>query len=218
MLRYAQDETADVAQAAIDALAEIGDAGATPDLVRITLNPNADRAVRLEAVGALIRLGGAQFRPLLQNYLEQGALPLRLQAFEHLAAISDAPGELLAILADHEWPLLLRLRVVERFGDDARAMPALLAILQDHEDDAHLRCLTAEAIGDARYVAALPALVALAERDGTPDSVRLRCIAAIGAIGGTASWLALSRLAENSARMPIAAYWATRALRQIEES
>jgi HEAT repeat protein len=218
MLRYAQDETADVAQAAIDALAELGDASATPDLVRITLNANVDRAVRLEAVGALIRLGGSQFRSLLQNYLEQGALPLRLQAFEHLAAVSDGPGELLAILADREWPLLLRLRVVERFGNDPRAMPALLAILQDHEDDAHLRCLTAEAIGGARYVAALPALVALAQRDDTPDNVRLRCITAIGAVGGTASWLALSRLAENSARTPLIAYWATRALHQAKES
>jgi HEAT repeat protein len=224
MLRYAQDETVDVAQAAIGGLAELGDASMTPDLVRITQNPNADRSVRLEAAGALLRLGGAEFRQLLQGYLDQGALPLRLQALEHLIAAGGASDELIAILADRSgWPLLLRLRAAERLGDDpypeSLRLPALLAILRDGEDDLQLRCLAAEAIGRARYAPALPALVELAERADTPASVRLRCINALAGLssgpGGTDAWLALSRLAENNARMPIVRHWAALALRNV---
>jgi HEAT repeat protein len=221
MLRYAQDETIDVAQAAIGGLATLGDASMTPDLVRITQNPNADRSVRLEAAGALLRLGGAEFRQLLQSYLDQGALPLRLQALEHLIAAGDASDDLAAILADRAgWPLLLRLRAAERLGEEPRRegklLPALLAILRDSEDDPQLRCLAAEAIGRARYLPALLALIELAERADTPANVRLRCINALAAIGGVDIWLSLSSLAENTTRMPIVRHWATLALHNLQ--
>ncbi|HEX9442110.1 MAG TPA: HEAT repeat domain-containing protein, partial [Roseiflexaceae bacterium] len=215
MLRYAQDEAIDVAQAAIGGLTTLGDASVTPDLVRITQSPNADRAVRLEAAGALLRLGGTEFRPLLQTYLDQGALPLRLQALEYLIATGASSDELLALLADRDQPLLLRLRAVECLGEDPRAHPALLDILRDGDDDAHLRCLATEALGRTRYAPALEVLIGLAERADTPASVRLRCINGIGTIGGTEAWLALSRMAENNARMPVVRYWATLALRQV---
>ena len=45
------------AQAAIAALSEMGDASVAPALVRITQNPNADHAMRLQAVGTLVGLG-----------------------------------------------------------------------------------------------------------------------------------------------------------------
>jgi HEAT repeat protein len=218
MLRYAQEETIDVAQAAIGGLAALGDESMTPDLVRITQNPNADRSVRLEAAGALLRLGGAEFRQLLKSYLEQGALPLRLQALEHLIAAGDASDDLAAILADRAgWPLLLRLRAAERLGDEAedQRLPALLAILRDGEDDPQLRCLAAEVIGRAHYIPALLALAELAERADTPASVRLRCINALSALGGVEVWLALSSLAENSTRMPAVRHWAALALRSL---
>jgi hypothetical protein len=219
MLRYAQEETIDVAQAAIGGLATLGDASMTPDLVRITQNPNADRSVRLEAAGALLRLGGAEFRQLLQGYLDQGALPLRLQALEHLIAAGDASDDLTAILADRSsWPLLLRLRAAERLADEpeSKRLPTLLAILRDGEDDPQLRCLAAEAIGRARYAPALLALAELSERADTPASVRLRCINALASIGGVEVWLALSSLAENASRMPIVRHWAALALRNVQ--
>ncbi|MFL5801966.1 MAG: HEAT repeat domain-containing protein [Roseiflexaceae bacterium] len=217
LLRYAQDETAEIAQAAIGALAELGDSSITPDLVRTSQNPAADRAVRLEAVGALLRLGGTEFRSLLRGYLEQGALPLRLQALEHLIAASETPDELLALLADRSWPLLLRLRVIERLGDSPQAPPVLLGIVQDHDDDIHLRCLAAELIGRTRHAPALAALIALAERDDITASVRLQCINTIGAIGGSAAWLLFSHLAEDETQMPTVRHWATMALRRIKE-
>jgi HEAT repeat protein len=220
MLRYAQDETVDVAQTAIGGLAALGDASMTPDLVRITQNPNADRSVRLEAAGALLRLGGPEFRQLLQGYLNQGALPLRLQALEHLIAAGDTSDDLAAILADRSgWPLLLRLRAAERLGEDAHPegirLPVLLAILRDREDDPQLRCLAAEVLGRARYTPALLALAELAERADTTASVRLRCINALAAIGGAEVWLALSSLAENNTRTPIVRHWAALALRNV---
>jgi HEAT repeat protein len=218
MLRYAQDEAVDVAQAAIGGLVALGDASMTPDLVRITQNPNADRSVRLEAAGALVRLGGSEFRQLLQGYLEQGALPLRLQALEHLIAAGDASNELAAILADRiNWPLLLRLRAAECLGEESadKRLPTLLAILRDGEDDPQLRCLAAETIGGVRYAPALLALAELAERADTPASVRLRCINALAALGGVEAWLALSSLAENITRMPIIRHWAALALRDV---
>jgi HEAT repeat protein len=194
--------------------------------VRITQSPNADRSVRLEAAGALLLLGGAEFRPLLRAYLEQGALPLRLQALEHLIAAGDASDELAAILADRAtWPLLLRLRAAERLGDDAHPergrLPVLLDILRDSEDDLQLRCLAAEAIGHARHVAALPTLVELAERADTPASVRLRCINALAEMASSEparadAWLTLSRLAVSSQHMPIVRHWAALALRNVQ--
>jgi HEAT repeat protein len=214
LLRYAQDETIEVAQAAIAALATIGDASSTPDLVRITQSPNVDRSVRLEAIGALLRVGGTDFRPLLASYLDQGALPLRLQALEHLIAASDSIEDLLAILTNRTWPLLLRLRVVERVGDDQRALPALLDVLSEGEDDLHLRCLAAEAIERTRHAEALPTLIGLAGSADTPDSVRLRCVNAMSAIGSTTSWLALSRLAEHKGPQSLVKYWATQTLRR----
>ncbi len=217
MLRYAQEESAEISQAAISALAELGDANITPDLVRISQNPAADRAVRLEAVGALLRLGGEEFRPLLRGYLEQGALPLRLQALEHLINTSETPNELLALLADRSWPLLLRLRIIERVGDSPPTLDVLIDIVQAHDDDTHLRCLAAEQIGRAGYAPALPTLIALAKRDDTPASVQLHCINSAGAIGGTTAWLALSRLAEDTTRTLTVRHWATKALRQIKE-
>jgi HEAT repeat protein len=215
MLRYAQDEITEIAQAAIGALAELGDSTITPDLVRTSQNPGADRAVRLEAVGALLRLGGAEFRSLLRGYLEQGALPLRLQSLEHLIAASEAPDELLALLADRSWPLLLRLRVIELLGSSPQALPVLLGILEDRDDDTHLRCLAAQAIGHAHHTPALATLIALAERHDTPASVQLYCIDSAGAIGGAAVWLALSRLAENTTQVPTVRHWAILALRRI---
>jgi HEAT repeat protein len=217
LLRYAQDETAEIAQAAIGALAELGDASVTPDLVRISQTPGAERAVRLEAVGALLRLGGAEFRSLLRGYLEQGPLPLRLQALEHLIAANEVPEELLALLADRSWPLLLRLRVIERLGESPQAPPVLLSIVQDSDDDTHLRCLAAEVLGRTRHTPALASLIALATRDDTTASVRLQCINTIGTIGGSAAWLLFSRLAEDETQMPTVRHWATLALRHMKE-
>ncbi|KPV46412.1 hypothetical protein SE17_43345, partial [Kouleothrix aurantiaca] len=56
MLQYFDDPNPSVAQAAIDALADIGDASVSPKLVQLSQQPNIDHALRLQAVGALLKL------------------------------------------------------------------------------------------------------------------------------------------------------------------
>lgn len=217
MLRYAQDERADVAQMAIAGVAVLGDSTITPNLVRISQDPNAERAVRIEAVGALLRLGGPEFRTLLRGYLEQGALPLRLQALEHLINTSNSATELLNILTDRSWPLLLRLRILERFGDQPQALDALLEIVGSADDDEHLRCLAAELLGRAGYTPALSTLLRLVEQDTTSPSRMLHWINSIGAIGGSLAWLELGRIAEDPNRSADVRHWATLALRRVKQ-
>jgi HEAT repeat protein len=77
LLRYSQDDTPTVAQAAISALIDLGDTSVAPILVRIAQQPSVDQALRLQAVGALLRLGGDGYRPLLRVYLGHGPLPRR---------------------------------------------------------------------------------------------------------------------------------------------
>lgn len=228
MLRYCQDDAVGVAQAAIAALAELGDESVAPVLVRVTQSPTADRAVRLQATGALLQIGGETYRPLLRMYLEQGPLPLQLQALEYLIAAHAALEELLGLLADRAWPLPLRLRLIEHLGATAldrpvdaaasspreavpdpdapgaapEVAPVLIRILEDDADEPPLRCLAAEALGRARHPAAIAALVRVAERADVPAAVRLRCIEALAAIGGTEAWSALSRLAADDTQLP----------------
>ncbi len=211
LLRYCQDELTPVVQAAISALADLGDASVAPMLVRITQNPNFDHALRLQAVGTLLRIGGDSYRPLLRTYLEHSVLPLQLQALEHLIETTTKPDDLLALLADRSCPLTLRLRLNEHLA--GAAGPALLHILEDDDDEIQLRCRAAETLARAGTTTARPAFIRLAERRGTASAVRLRCIGALGQIGGVESWLVLSHLAEDVTEMPVVRERAILALR-----
>ena len=214
LLRYCQDDIISVAQAAIAALAELGDANIAPLLVRIAQNPNADRSVRLEAIGTLLRIGGESYRPLLQVYIEHDPLPLQLQALEHLIATSTSPADLLVMLADSARPLPLRLRLLEHLRDNLLAAPVLLGILEDDDDEPSIRGLAAEALGRTRDAMAVPSLIRAAERAELAIGIRLHCIGALGAIGGLESWLALSRLADDETQPALQ----TRALQALRHS
>ena len=163
MLRYGQDENAEIAQAAITALTDLGDGSVAPMLVRIAHHVGADHTLRLQAAGALLRIGGDGYRSLLRNYLEQGPLPLRLLALEHLIASGTATDDLLAMLASPDWPATLRLRLIDYFAGDLAAAPVLEHVLDAKSDQIQLRALAAEALGHMHWSAALPALAELAE-------------------------------------------------------
>jgi HEAT repeat protein len=216
MLRYAQDEAPAVAQAAIAALTELGDGSIAPMLVRITQQPSADHALRLQAVGALLRIGGASYRPLLRTYLNQGALPYRLLALEQLIDAGTPADELLELLVSPGWPQALRLRLLDHFAGAAAAAPTLARILTAEDDDLQLRALAAEALGRLRWEQAGPTLIGLALRAQTPAALRQRCIAALHAIGGTDAWGAISRLAEDVAQPAEVRDSALRALRHAD--
>ena len=217
MLRYGQDENAQIAQAAITALTDLGDGSVAPMLVRIAHHVGADHTLRLQAAGALLRIGGDGYRSLLRNYLEQGPLPLRLLALEHLIASGAATDDLLAMLASPDWPATLRLRLIDYFAGDLAAAPALQSVLDAKSDQVQLRALAAEALGQMQWSAALPALAELAETAGTPAALRLRCIDALQQIGGNGALIVLSRIAEDNDVSPVLRDRAIRALRRASE-
>jgi len=217
MLRYGQDENAEIAQAAITALTDLGDGSVAPLLVRIIHHTGADRTLRLLAAGALLRIGGDGYRPLLRVYLEQGPLPLRLLALEHLIASDTATDDLLAMLASPDWPATLRLRLIDYFAGDLAAEPALAGILEDTSDQSQLRALAAEALGQMQSTSALTTLVRLATTNESPAALRLRCVDALGRIGGNSALSALSRLAEDAGTSPALRAAALQALRRASE-
>jgi HEAT repeat protein len=224
LIRYGQDEDAEIAQAAISALTDLGDGSVAPMLVRIVHHVSADHTLRLQAAGALLRIGGDAYRPLLRNYLEQGPLPLRLLALEHLIASSTgipteggATGDLLAMLASPDWPATLRLRLIDYFAGDLAAAPTLGQILDARSDHIQLRALAAEALGQMHWSPALPTLAALAEAAGTPAALRLRCIDALQQIGGSIAWIVLSRIAEDRDALPVVRDRVFGALRRADE-
>jgi len=217
LLRYGQDENTEIAQAAITALTDLGDGSVAPMLVRIAHHVSADHTLRLQAAGALVRIGGDGYRSLLRNHLEQGPLPLRLLALEHLIASGTATDDLLAMLASPDRPATLRLRLIDYFAGDLAAAPVLESVLAAKSDQVQLRALAAEALGHMQWPTALPALAALAETAGTPTSLRLRCIDALQQLGGNGAWIVLSRIAEDSDAAPALHDRALRALRHAGE-
>jgi HEAT repeat protein len=218
MLRYCQDELPAVVQAAIAALADLGDASVAPMLVRITQNPNFDQAMRLQATGTLLSIGGDGYRPLLRTYLEHGSLPLQLQALEYLIVTHTPAADLLALLVERSWPLPLRLRLAEHLADDPAAIPVLIGILEDRDDEPQLRVLAAEMLGRAQPANAIAAFIRLAGHPQTTIAVRLRCIDALAQVGGDEALLALSWLAEDNAQAPVIRDRAALALRGALEA
>jgi HEAT repeat protein len=217
MLRYGQDENAEIAQAAISALSDLGDGSVAPMLVRIAHHVGADHTLRLQAAGALVRIGGDGYRSLLRNYLEHGLIPLRLLALEHLIASGTATNDLLAMLADPDWPATLRLRLIDYFTGDQTAVPVLEHVLNATSDQIQLRALAAKALGRMQWTNALPMLAVLAEAANTPATLRLHCIDALQQIGGSDAWVVLSRVAEASNLSPVVRDQALRALRSAGE-
>jgi hypothetical protein len=82
-LRYTLDEHAEVAQAAIEALAACGDSSITPALVRVALSPQAGAATKLNAIEALLRLGDRDAVRLLRPYLSYRSIILQMRAFTY---------------------------------------------------------------------------------------------------------------------------------------
>lgn len=197
MLQYCQDTSGAIVQAAIDALADLGDASVAPKLVAIAQQSGADHALRLQAAGALLRIGGGDYRPLLMSYLQQGALPFRLLALEALIGADASPEDLRAMLAEREWPTALRLRLIEYLAGDVAAAPLLLRLLETEDDVPQLRALAAQALGRLRWQAAVPSLVRLALRGDLAQPIRIRCVEALGVLGGHPAWVAIGRLAED---------------------
>lgn len=196
MLRHCLDEQGTVVQAAIAALAAIGDPAVTPALVRISQSPTVDRMIRLQAIGALLRIGDQDYSVLLRTYLSSNTLPLQLQALEYLISVGTPLDQLAEMLANRSWPQPYRLRLLDAIGSDPLAAPVLLSILYDDAESIQLRGRAAAILGRTHCDGAKPALIEHAANRTLDVPVRLRCVEALSAIGGAEAWQALSLLAE----------------------
>ncbi|HWQ12670.1 MAG TPA: HEAT repeat domain-containing protein, partial [Roseiflexaceae bacterium] len=210
-LRYCLDERPAVVRAAIGALADIGEETVTPVLARTAQSPGVDQALRVQAIGALLRLGGHEHRLLLQPYLAHRSPLIQLLALDELCAAGVPAGELLALLVDRGRSLPLRLRALERVAAAPEAAPALADLLAS-DDDLQLRCRAAMALGAQGAMDAAPVLAAVADAEGTDDALRFRCIEALGRLGGRVAWESLSRLATQGAPVSFTQVWARQAL------
>lgn len=213
ILRFCQDITTPIVQAAVDALADMGDASVAPVLVRISQQGSADHALRLQAVGALLKIGGDAYQPLLRSYLQQGPLPFRLLALEALIGAGPPAEELHALLADPAWPTPLRLRLLEYLASDLGMAPLLAQLLTNSEEVAQLRAMAAETLGLMRWQAAEPALIQLAQQADASASIRLRCVGALRRLNTNTAWVTLSRLAEDEKQPSVIRNGARAALR-----
>lgn len=226
MLRYCQHEQPDVAQAALTAIAHVGDSSIIPVLVHIAQSPVAEPIVRIQAQGVLLRIGGEEFAPFLQPSLEASLLPLQLQALEHLLAVCPHNPLVLATLRNQATPLPVRQRIVRALTEQHTAcsspdIPNLLcALLADSSEDDTLRMLVAELFATARWdseekeittSAVCATLLAATQAANTAPELRWRCINALTAFATPEAWLGLSRLAADRDQPEDTRDWATQA-------
>lgn len=246
-LRFCLDGRPEVVRAAIGALADIGDETVTPVLAHAAQSPALDHVARLQAIGALLRLGGREHALLLQTYLAHASPLLQLRALDELIGAGAPADEIAALAVDRARTLPLRLRALEYVaaahrnhdegvheGPEGRAhqqhlralrgssggdsvTDALVALLASDGDDLQLRCRAAMALGAGRASGAVAALCALARADETPAPLRLRCIEALGRVGGDAAWDTLSQLIGRG-EQDAARAWAAQALAKAGEA
>lgn len=140
------------------ALGMIEDPAAAPDLERLA-RADADRGVRLVAIGALGDIEASSSYPVLVGLLEERDLELATAAAEALTSL-DAPaavpeGLLRAARAEHRPLRLAALHSLAEIEDPA-VIPILLANVEDSDPDVRREMI--EALGELKANAALPAL------------------------------------------------------------
>ena len=220
MLYYIHSEHMPVALAALDAVEKVGDARAGPALLQVAQDDDAEPGVRLQAVGALLRLCGEEHLSLLRDFLESGALPLQLRALDLLLALRPGDPRLLVLVADKAAPLALRLRAIDALAERVEDHNVLCALLLDNSEAAQVRARAAIVLGRAGELNAIAALMRGAREIDAPPSVRYRCIAALVEPARSqrahtaAAQLALSQIADDPTQPDESRAWATHALCQ----
>lgn len=158
-MSFSQHEDSEVAIAALSALEELQDSNVISLLVHITQSPNVAAAIRVRAAGVAFKLCGEPYLLLLQTFLDNGALPLQLQAFEELLHCQPQHPLIESIVYDRSRPLTLRQRATwamiglqpgsDLSGELALQLSAsqhnmLTILLADQQEDLALRLLFAD--------------------------------------------------------------------------
>jgi HEAT repeat protein len=178
LLQFCLDDRSELVRAAIDALAQIGDLSVAPSLMRITQRASADRMLRLHALGALLHIGDRDYTPLLQEYLQDGALPVQLQALELLIQAGAMPQDLLGLACDRGRGIPFRMRALQAAAAIGSAT-VLAELLADRETPEPLRGQAASVLAQIGGSPAEAALLGALLREDDPLAVRLACLAAL---------------------------------------
>jgi HEAT repeat protein len=187
LIRSAQNDSGAEALASIEAMADLGDQSVAPILVRISQSPLAAPGVKLAAIAALLRLGGAEYESLLREYLAAPSPPLRTQAHAALAAAFPADPRLGAPLADPGAPLALRLQALMHLGTHNPDSALISAVVAAPDEHPQVRLAAAHILARAtrdEAVTSLAAPLTAAEDDvdPPPPMLRRRCLQALGVL------------------------------------
>ncbi len=223
LVRSAQSDTGAEAVTSIEAMAALGDQSAAPILVRVSQSPLAAPGVKLAAVAALLRLAGAEYEPLLREYLAAPSPPLRIQAHAALAAAFPDDPRLAAPLADAGAPLALRLQSLGHLAAHRPDSPLIIAAVATGDEQPQLRLAAAALLAQStrpEAVVGLATTLAPPELDYElpPPVLRRRCAQSLGALArgeGPAAEAArscLAALAIDPNQAPEHRHWATEAL------
>lgn len=216
LLRYAQSEQPLEAMAAITAIVAVGERSVAPTLVRVTQSNTAPLGVRLAAVLALLQLWGAEYLPLLRDYLHSPLPPLRLQAHAALARLAPDDERLVAPVADTSAPLALRLAAIGHLAATRAADPVLPMLVINPDEPPQIRIAAAQALAKATDPIAVDGLAAALTTDGPPQLHRhcvegLTCMAESGGPTAEPARLRLAQLAWQP-HQPEIGHWAATAL------
>lgn len=223
LVRSAQGDTGADAVASIEALASLGDQSVAPILVRVSQSPMAAPGVKLTAVAALLRLGGAEYEALVREYLVAPSPPLRIQAHAALAVAFPDDPRLGAPLADPAAPLALRLQALGHIAARSPDAPIIVAAMAAPDEQPQLRLAAAQVLAASTRPEAAQALgAALAppepDYELPPPVLRRRCAQALGGLArgdGPSAETArdqLARMASDPDQAPEHRHWATEAL------
>jgi hypothetical protein len=225
-MSLSQHEDSEVAIAALGALEELEDSNVISLLVHITQSPQIAAAIRVRAAGVAFKLCGEPYLLLLQTFLDNGALPLQLQAFEELLHSQPKHPLIESIVFDRSRPLALRQRATWAMvglqpGSDLSDPEAgqlsssqqnmLTILLADQHEELPLRLLFAELLrNSAARSEGAPKLAdvcnnLLAEPNLAP-SLQIRALAILAALGPHVLE-SLSHLAQNSLHDEIFHHW-----------
>ncbi len=217
LLRYIRHESPTVVIAALQALGTLGEAYMSAELVELTQRTTIDQRMRLQAVGSLLHLCGADYVALMRPYLSSPNVPLRLRAFELLLEACPHAANLVTIIADASLPLVMRLRGVEAAAhllDTA----SLANLLLDETLDAEVGVQVVRMCGQRDDPDIVDILAECACSDKTPLRVRYYCIRLLafhrhtpGPLARPAG-LALSRLVDDPVQPEEQRIWAMEAL------
>ena len=177
LIQALKDDYARVRIGAARSLGELSDARAVEPLIR-ALKEGRYTGPAKTAMEALVKLGDADVRPLIQA-LEDKDVSVRIGAAKALGELGDASAVKLLVqaLEDEDWKVRQAVAKALDQADDARAVEPLVQALED--EDWKVRAAAAEALGELGDPRAVEPLIKTL-KDDTSGSEAARALGKLG--------------------------------------